>query len=148
MVCGALTMDVDEIANLLGEVPAHSALAAALCGLFGVLVLAYAVGCCGRSKGKKEVREEAKKSEDEGPEVAAKAHKQAKNKGAKPKQSSSKSKVVLPPHPLLAAEFKGHTGSVVSMDFDVNGKYLATCSDGKDISGRAAEGVYAVYISV
>ncbi len=40
-------------------------------------------------------------------------------------------KTTLPPHPLLAAEFKGHTGVICGLDFDVNGKYLASCSDGK-----------------
>ena len=40
-------------------------------------------------------------------------------------------KSALPPHPLLATEFKGHTGAVLSLDFDTNGRYLASCSDGE-----------------
>ncbi len=44
---------------------------------------------------------------------------------------STLKKITLPPHPLLAAEFKGHTGFICDLDFDVNGKYLASCSDGK-----------------
>lgn len=122
------------LVGLLEEVPAYGVLAASVTGLVGVLVFCYALGCC-KGNSSKEGKEEggageksASESEDE-PEKASKQ--QPKNKGGKSKQfASSKSKVSLPPHPLLAAEFKGHTGAVVAMDFDVNGKYLATCSEG------------------
>ncbi|XP_020861338.2 transducin beta-like protein 2 isoform X2 [Phascolarctos cinereus] len=36
-------------------------------------------------------------------------------------------------HALLAAELKGHSGNVSSMDFSNNGKYLATCADDRTI---------------
>ncbi len=39
-------------------------------------------------------------------------------------------KVTLPPHPLLASEFKGHTGLISDIDFDINAKYIASCSNG------------------
>ena len=34
-------------------------------------------------------------------------------------------------HPLQAAHLKGHTGVVLSLDFSVDGKYLASCATGK-----------------
>ena len=126
---------MDGLVGLLEEVPAYGVLAACVTGLVGVLVFCYALGCC-KGSSSKEGREEdgtRKKSTSESEDEPEKASKQQqhKNKGGKSKQfASSKSKVSLPPHPLLAAEFKGHTGAVVAMDFDVNGKYLATCSDG------------------
>ena len=33
-------------------------------------------------------------------------------------------------HPLLATDFKGHTGAVLSLGFELGGKYVASCSDG------------------
>ena len=33
-------------------------------------------------------------------------------------------------HPLLAADLKGHTSSVVDIDYDINGKYLISISEG------------------
>lgn len=36
----------------------------------------------------------------------------------------------LEPHPLSAADFKGHTGTVLSLSFEPGGKYLVSCSDG------------------
>lgn len=34
-------------------------------------------------------------------------------------------------HPWLYTTLKGHTGQVFDMDFSRNGKYLATCAEGK-----------------
>lgn len=59
-----------------------------------------------------------------------KRQQQAKAKGAKVKPQR---KVTLPSHPLLAAEFKGHTGPVLSLDSDGNGKYVASCSEGQSL---------------
>ena len=36
----------------------------------------------------------------------------------------------LGPHPLLAADFKGHTDAVLSLSFEPGGKYLASSSKG------------------
>ena len=123
------SMDFEAVLRVVGGVPsAYAVLAAALGGLLGVLIFCYAVGCFGGSREKEGVEEKPEVLD----ELEAKETKQqTKNKGGKPKQPSSKPKSSLPPHPLLAAEFKGHTGAVVSLDFDVNGKYLATSSDGK-----------------
>ena len=35
-------------------------------------------------------------------------------------------------HPLLAAELKGHTRTIVDVDFDINGKYVITASEGEE----------------
>ena len=37
---------------------------------------------------------------------------------------------MLQPHPHLAANFKGHTDTVLSLSFEPNGKYLASSSKG------------------
>lgn len=105
----------------------YAVLAAAVVGLVGVVVLGlcFAVGCGWAPSGKQ--KEDA--SEDVVMENTSKP--QPRNKGSKLKQQSSKSKITLPPHPLIAAEFKGHTGTVHSLDFNTNGKYLASCSDGE-----------------
>lgn len=34
-------------------------------------------------------------------------------------------------HPWLLTTLKGHTGSILDMDFSSNGKYLTSCGDGK-----------------
>ena len=33
-------------------------------------------------------------------------------------------------HPMYAADLKGHTRTVVDMDFDINNKFVATASEG------------------
>lgn len=33
-------------------------------------------------------------------------------------------------HPFLIASLKGHTGSILSLNFSTNGKLLASCSEG------------------
>ena len=52
--------------------------------------------------------------------------------------SSSKKKVAkesnpVTTHGLLLTSLKGHTGTVTSIDFSSNGKYLASCSEGKEL---------------
>lgn len=34
-------------------------------------------------------------------------------------------------HPWLLTSLKGHSGEVLDMDFSSNGKFLATCAEGK-----------------
>ena len=132
-------MDFQQVSGLVEELPGgpYSVLVAAVAGLVGVFLLL----CCtirrasdGDSKKEgveKRSRPVSVSSESEGEENGeGRKRQQPRSKGSKSKQQSSK-KIVLPPHPLLAAEFKGHTGAVLSLDFDTTGKYLASCSDGK-----------------
>lgn len=121
-------MDFQEIVKVVEEVPGgpYTVLVAAVVGLIGATVLCLAVG-----RGRSPAVDEAKHaSVDEHEEVADYRDKQQPRKKGKLKQQSTK-KVSLPQHPLLAAEFKGHTGAVLSLDVDTNGKYLASCSDGE-----------------
>lgn len=108
-------------------------LAAAVAGLLGVVfLLCCALSSGSRGNGGKDAG--AKKrlssvSESEGEENGGdKSRQKPRNKSS---SKASNKKVSLSPHPLLATEFKGHTGAVLSLDFDTNGKYLASCSDGK-----------------
>ena len=120
-------MDFQEILNLVEEVPGgtYGLLVGFVVGLIGVVVLCFALIGGGSSAGKTSDKE---KSEAE--EEVVSITKQAKNRGSRSKQQPSR-KVTLPSHPLLAADFKGHTGAVFSLDFDSNGKYLASCSEGQ-----------------
>ena len=102
--------------------------------IVGVLSLAI-LGCClglfgGSSGGKNNKKGDEAESEDakesRGGDDKAK---KPKGKGASKDKKTSK-KVTLPSHPLLAGEFKGHTGAVLSIDMESNGKYLASCSEG------------------
>lgn len=123
-------MDFAEVLGLVEGVPGgpYAVLTAAVAGLVGILLLCFVV--TGGTKAKKEPRKpSASESEGENVTESRTKQQQSRTKGSKPKQPSKK--VSLPSHPLLAAEFKGHTGAVLSLDFDSNGKYLASCSDGE-----------------
>lgn len=121
-----------DFAGSVDEVPGglYAVVVAAVTGLLGVTLLL----CCTLSRGGREEKEAARRrplssvSESEGEDTSEGKPKQQQSR-SKSKQPSGK-KITLPPHPLLAAEFKGHTGAVLSLDFDTNGKYLASCSDG------------------
>lgn len=115
----------EEMAELVEKIPGGypAVLVALLVGLLGVLLICVTRG----NKGNTEVRSEG---EESGESDNEKVKQQPKPKY---KQPHAPKKVLLPPHPLLAGEFKGHTGSILSLDFDTNGKYLGSCSDGQYI---------------
>ena len=103
-------------------------------GVFSLAILGCCLGLFGGSGGKKSKTSDRTVSEDaKGSGGGDEKAKKPKGKGAgKTKQISKK--VMLPSHPLLAGEFKGHTGAVLSIDMESNGKYLASCSEGTPIS--------------
>lgn len=41
-------------------------------------------------------------------------------------------------HPWLVTSLKGHSGEVLDMDFSSNGKFLATCAEGKNLSHKSS----------
>lgn len=129
-------MEYEELVSFVNELPGgpYAVLGAVIVGLVGAIGFCYAVGC-GSSKKKQEGEKRRSSESDsagEGEEPSSgKSKQQGRGKGSKSLKQQSSKKVTLPPHPLLAAEFKGHTGSVLSLDFDVNGKFLASCSDGR-----------------
>lgn len=105
----------------------------AVVGAFSLALCCLLGRCGGTDKEKKTGKaseeretEDAKDKDDQEGEGKAK---KPKGKGFKSKPTSKK--VALPSHPLLAGEFKGHTGAVLAVDMESNGKYLASCSEGK-----------------
>ena len=119
-------MAYEEVAELVESVPGGypAVLISIFVGLLGVILV-----CVSYRRGSE--RERGGNDECEGSDGERDvANEQPKAKGSKPKQGYAAKKAFLPSHPLLAAEFKGHTGSVLSLDFDINGKYLGSCSDG------------------
>ena len=124
-------MDMDDLRFFLTT--HYALLAAVVVGLLGVLVAL----CFSRKPGHVKSQGEGKLPEQSVGEESAgeqeedseqKHHKQqTRVRGVKPKAVR---RITLPSHPLLAGEFKGHTGAVLSLDFDINGKYLASCSEG------------------
>jgi WD40 repeat protein len=70
---------------------------------------------------------EAKKS-DKSSSQASKANNVKSSKRSNLKKRSDKTNYS---HNWLLTTLKGHTGSVLDMSFSANGKYLATCADGK-----------------
>ena len=141
-------MDAQEIVRLVEDVPGgvYTVLGSAVVGLAGILLfLCWALtGRDGAGGGSGTSRQTgvprgrtASATESEGEEngEVRSRKQQPRSKISKMKQQPSNKKITLPPHPLLAAEFKGHTGSVLSLDFDSNGKYLASCSDGMLLLG-------------
>ena len=57
----------------------------------------------------------------------------ATNVAVKKKERVRSRSAKKPPfnHPWLITTLKGHGGRVLDMDFSENGKYLASCADGK-----------------
>lgn len=110
-----------------------SVLAAFLVGILGVLFICVAIGFARSKETGGESGRESDITEPEEPNSKSDgvSKQNPRSKGNRFKQQASTKKLALPPHALLAAEFKGHTGAVLSLDFDTNGKYLASSSDGE-----------------
>ena len=128
--CLTAAMDMDDLRLFLTS--HYALLAAVVVGLFGVLfALCFSrkpghVKSQGEGKLEQSVGEESGGEQEE--DSGQKHHKQqTRVRGVKPKAVR---RITLPSHPLLAGEFKGHTGAVLSLDFDINGKYLGSCSEG------------------
>ena len=112
----------------------YAVLVALLLGVLGVLVLWY------WSRSATASRPTAKEGGGRGNKEEG-SLRGKKNGGQDGKRQQAKAKVAmkakpvrkvtLPAHPLLAAEFKGHTGAVLSLHFDPSGRYLVSCSEGQ-----------------
>lgn len=100
----------------------------------GVGMIGLIVAFCFSSRDSSSKDEDEAKSEVEevsSDQSAGKARKtELGKKQWKEKNTGKPKKSTLPSHPLLAADFKGHTGAVLSIDFDNTGRYLVSCSDG------------------
>lgn len=121
---------MDSLGDWVEEVPGGpvTILTAAVVGL-GVAVLCYAIGC-GAGKGSQTAGKANNGAESNSSQQQTKEQ-QNKLKGPKPFKQHQSRRTTLPSHPLLVTEFKGHTGAVLSLDFDSSGKYLGSCSDGE-----------------
>ena len=100
-------------------------------GLLG-LIVAFCLSGRG-SSGERQKEEETRTAEVENVSSAEEGDEkktEPQKKQWKVKNTGKPKKTVLPSHPLLAADFKGHTGAVLSLDFDSTGKYLVSCSEG------------------
>ena len=112
-------------------------------GVIATVILAVIVGAIGtviyliflkpctdvkeEDSDKRESNKDLTKKHDEG---------MSKKRPNSTSSSSSKKKVAkesnsVTTHGLLLTSLKGHTGTVTCIDFSSNGKYLASCSEGK-----------------
>ena len=99
------------------------------------LIVAFCFSTRGSSSKRKEMISEVEELSSE--QSFRKARKDSSSdpqkKQWKAKTSAKPRRTTLPSHPLLAADFKGHTGAVLSLDFDSSGRYLASCSEGTSL---------------
>lgn len=101
------------------ELPLLIGAGAAVVAVLLVVVLVFLKGGGkGQSKDDEDEHEQRKK---EGPQSEKK----------KERKIDRSRKVSHSSHPLLAAELKGHTRAIVDVDFDINGKYVITASEGE-----------------
>ncbi len=122
---------LDFLSVLLADLTTthYAFIGAVLVGLLGVIFVLWVTLRAGSNKQEEEGRRESVGEEkDEEEEVQKQKKQQPKLRNVKFKPSK---KPTLPSHPLLAADFKGHTGSVLSLDFDSSDRYLASSSEGE-----------------
>jgi WD40 repeat protein len=103
-------------------------------GMLG-LIVAFCLSSRGSSsKGKETITEVEEVSSGESTGKTRKnSTSDPQKKQWKAKTTAKPRRTVLPSHPLLATDFKGHTGAVLSLDFDSTGRYLASCSEDRTI---------------
>lgn len=107
-------------------------IAAVAAGILGLVVAFCFLGRGSSQEPKKEssVKASEEEEEDEASSKVEEKKTEPQKKQWKVKNSGKPKKTTLPTHPLLAADFKGHTGAVLSLDFDSTGRYLVSCSEG------------------
>lgn len=105
-------------------------LVAVIAGLLG-LVVAFCLATRGSSSKGEERETKTAEVEEVFSDQSGKGSKnEPQRKQWKAKNTARSRKASLPSHSLLAADFKGHTGAVLSLDFDSTGRYLVSCSEG------------------
>ena len=80
-------------------------------------------------KGK--AKEQPKETSDEHEQAPAVKRGPPQAEKKKERKFDRSRKISHSSHPLLAAELKGHTRNIVDVDFDINGKYVITASEGE-----------------
>ena len=118
-------MDVESLLSGSGD-SVYPILVAAVVGMLTLILLTWCILRPGTKNESQDI--EPVSNEENNNEVEGTGSSQSK--GKKPKVKPISKKVSLPTHPLLAAEFKGHTDGVLSIDIDPNGKFLTSCSEG------------------
>lgn len=111
-------------------------------GVIATVILAVIVGAIGTViyliflKPCTDVKEEDSDKRESNKDLTKKHDEGMSKKRPNSTSSSSKKKVAkesnsVTTHGLLLTSLKGHTGTVTCIDFSSNGKYLASCSEGK-----------------
>ena len=108
----------------------YTALIAGAAVLLVILLLSWLKKSTGKATEEKEREQNIEQESEEEKEKPQEGQERIKNKPLKKWKQTSGKKWTLPSHPWLAADFKGHTEAVVSLDFDSSGKYLASSSEG------------------
>ena len=126
-----MTSDMDALQLLETLSAGQSAiLVTVAAGMLG-LIVAYCLSTRGSaSKAKEEAKTEVEEISSE-PSAKKSGGSELQRKQWKAQNTGRSRKASLPSHSLLAADFKGHTGAVLSLDFDSTGRYLVSCSEGK-----------------
>eukprot|EP00731_Ephydatia_muelleri_P023093 Em0015g676a len=111
----------------------YTALIAGAAVLLVILLLSWLKKSTGKATEEKEREQNIEQESEEEKEKPQEGQERIKNKPLKKWKQTSGKKWTLPSHPWLAADFKGHTEAVVSLDFDSSGKYLASSSEDRTI---------------
>ncbi|XP_071499915.1 transducin beta-like protein 2 [Diadema antillarum] len=106
---------------------------------FSVVVITLSLGAiillfmlvCGFGRGKPD--EEETHQEEEKPVKEKKPNQNAKKQQKSGLQGNKKASQKAYSHPLLASSLKDHSHNVLDMDFSINGKYLASCSEDRTV---------------